>query len=242
LITTSSKSLVSKFGGNPLLPPNFEWPVGLDGRPLEFLCQIALNEIGSNEVSAQLPKTGILSFFYDCEEMRWGIEQKDRHGWRVLHFPDASQLSPMPIADRTRELSPTEMKIEFRAENTFPDLNSEEVSDWELADDDADAYSDFVEDSYGDKHPLHRICGHAQLIQNDLLLDCEVSSTGRPYTDLSPQQREATKDAWMLLLQIDTDDDLGIMWGDAGMIYFCIRRSDLQAGAFDNVWLILQCY
>jgi len=46
---------------------------------------------------------------------------------------------------------------------------------------------------------------------------------------------------WVLLLQVDTDDDAGMMWGDCGLIYFWIRREDLARRDFSNVWMILQC-
>jgi len=38
-----------------------------------------------------------------------------------------------------------------------------------------------------------------------------------------------------LLLQVASDEN-------AGMIYFWIRRDDLEARDFGNVWTILQCY
>jgi uncharacterized protein YwqG len=47
---------------------------------------------------------------------------------------------------------------------------------------------------------------------------------------------------WRLLLQIDSDDSLGTMWGDAGRIYFWIREQDLKNRDFAKVWLVLQCY
>ena len=39
----------------------------------------------------------------------------------------------------------------------------------------------------------------------------------------------------------DIADELGLMFGDCGSIYFYIREEDLQACRFDRVWLILQC-
>ena len=47
---------------------------------------------------------------------------------------------------------------------------------------------------------------------------------------------------WRLLLQLDTDDSLGVMWGDSGRIYFWMREEDLRSRAFDRAWCILQCY
>jgi uncharacterized protein YwqG len=46
----------------------------------------------------------------------------------------------------------------------------------------------------------------------------------------------------MLLLQIDSDDAIGWTWGDAGRLYFWIRKQDLAARRFDRVWTILQCH
>jgi uncharacterized protein YwqG len=46
---------------------------------------------------------------------------------------------------------------------------------------------------------------------------------------------------WRLLLQIDSDEEAGMMWGDAGRIYFWLRREDLAARKFDAAHAILQC-
>jgi uncharacterized protein YwqG len=47
--------------------------------------------------------------------------------------------------------------------------------------------------------------------------------------------------SWRLLLQLDTDDDLGWMWGDVGRLYFTIRQEDLAAYDFSRAWMVLQC-
>lgn len=50
------------------------------------------------------------------------------------------------------------------------------------------------------------------------------------------------KQDWMLLLQLDSDEELGAMWGDLGRLYFWIRREDFAAGNFDDVWCFLQSH
>ena len=40
---------------------------------------------------------------------------------------------------------------------------------------------------------------------------------------------------WCLLLQVDSDDAAGIMWGDAGRVHFWIRQDDLKARNFDTL-------
>jgi hypothetical protein len=40
--------------------------------------------------------------------------------------------------------------------------------------------------------------------------------------------------SWRLLLQIDSDDDLGLRWGDCGVLYFGMRADDLRAERFER--------
>ena len=55
-------------------------------------------------------------------------------------------------------------------------------------------------------------------------------------------EQSSLKD-WLLLFQLDTvtKDDFELMFGDCGRIYYYIRKEDLEARNFYNVWLIMQC-
>lgn len=46
---------------------------------------------------------------------------------------------------------------------------------------------------------------------------------------------------WELLLQVDSEDKAGMMWGDVGRIYFLIHKTDLANRKFNKTWLIFQC-
>jgi uncharacterized protein YwqG len=47
---------------------------------------------------------------------------------------------------------------------------------------------------------------------------------------------------WILLLQVDSDENLSDnYWGDAGALYYWIKRDDLANGRFANVWFFMQC-
>jgi uncharacterized protein YwqG len=96
--------------------------------------------------------------------------------------------------------------------------------------------------------PRHQIGGWPELIQGDMESECHLVSQGVRMG--SPADHAATikpglekgAEDWALLFQIDTDEDgPGWMWGDMGMIYFWIRRTDLATRDFSRVWLILQC-
>lgn len=62
----------SRFGGAPLVPKGFEWPIHEAGE-YRFLGQINFSEI--KDCSDNLPKSGILSLFYAYDEdgeIFWG--------------------------------------------------------------------------------------------------------------------------------------------------------------------------
>ena len=68
----SSVKGVSKFGGKPDLPEDFEWPYfvtdtyddkEVKSRPLAFLVQINCEEVSKYDTDKQLPVKGMLYFF-----------------------------------------------------------------------------------------------------------------------------------------------------------------------------------
>lgn len=52
----------------------------------------------------------------------------------------------------------------------------------------------------------------------------------------------SSEEAWRLLLQLDWDPAADMEWGDTGRLYFWVREADLQAGALDRAWCILQSH
>ena len=95
----------------------------------------------------------------------------------------------------------------------------------------------------------HQLLGHElNLQQSDMQLECQLASHGLYCGDSSgykdPRRKELESGAgeWRLLFQMDSDDDLNVMWGDCGMLYFWIRKADLRCRYFDKTWTILQCH
>ncbi len=137
--------------------------------------------------------------------------------------------------------------IEFVASQLPPSWPHDEIEALKMNDAEFDEFIEIRNDLYGD-FPHHQMGGYPNPIQgNEMELECQFASNGiycgntSAYED--PRAKELGKDAaeWQLLLQIDSDDDLGVMWGDLGMIYFWIRRDDARNLKFENAWLILQC-
>jgi len=102
----------SKLGGLPELPSDIEWPC-LSGRPIEFLLQIFLSECSeyyTDEI--EMPKRGVLLFFYDFEELPLGDEPLDDPGWRVLFVEDEDACGKMRQADKRTNVYP-EHRVDF---------------------------------------------------------------------------------------------------------------------------------
>ena len=92
-------------------------------------------------------------------------------------------------------------------------------------DDFADAYGDYCQEvsHLDDPNPdggSHRMFGHPENIQDEM---------------------RASDSEWVMLLQLASDDTIDLMWGDSGMLYFWITKSDLAARRFNRVTMTLQC-
>ena len=78
-------------------------------------------------------------------------------------------------------------------------------------------------------------------------LECQLASNGLYVGDATGYQHprrfelEGGATDWELLLQLDSDDDADMMWGDAGALYFWIRKQDAETADFSKVWMVLQC-
>jgi uncharacterized protein YwqG len=239
----------SRLGGMPSVPAGFEWPRWTDA-PLSFIGQLRLADLAPFAAAKPLPSTGVLSFFYAAEQGTWGFDPADRGSARVFWFPDESALTsvsaPRELAEEARF---TPVSLVFEERLTLPVFDSLAVEALALSSEEADAYAEFVEES--GFMPLdgmqHQVLGHPRPIQSEMQTECQLVTNGlfcgdpTGYNDpRAAALREGARD-WRLLFQVDSEESAGMMWGDAGMLYYWIRDEDLRARRFDEAWMILQC-
>lgn len=113
----------------------------------------------------------------------------------------------------------------------------------------SDDYADFVDAIYGDE-PRHQLCGHPSLIQGEgMELHCELASNGHycghgDWSNLDDVLPQMTQSAgrWKLLLQVDSDEELGFAWGDGGTVYFWAPREASGTLDVERAWVAMQCY
>jgi uncharacterized protein YwqG len=244
---------ISKVGGAPDLPDEFAWPENR-GRKLDFLLQVNLAEVGAQDDRHLLPASGILSFFYDLERQPWAYDPADLNGFRVVYTPPNEQLTSWRPPNEDDVLP--ECAIQWFAMQTLPHFGSRAFDRFsesaQLSDEEREAYDQMVRDMEQAYRPEtsssnHHLLGHSDNVQGDMQLEAQLVTNGlycgnpTGYRDPRRKTLEAGADDWMLLLQLDSDDSVGFMWGDIGMLYYWIRRDDLEAGCFDKVWMTMQC-
>jgi uncharacterized protein YwqG len=132
---------------------------------------------------------------------------------------------------------------------SLPDWQDELLDQLDLIAEQRRAYGEFWEE-WREQMPstFHRIGGYPEPIQGDPKLEAQLVSHGL-YCG-NPTGYERGKELglwpgaaeWELLLQVDSDESAGMMWGDVGRLYFLIRKQDLESCRFESTWLVFQCY
>lgn len=223
---------LSKLGGAPEMPPELAWPVGPDG-PLAFLAQIDLAEARAAGGPDWLPATGMLFVFNDLE--RYGFPDHVR----VLFARSRDGVARPPPAPLREEYDFGERRVRFQPAASAPSL------DWLDLDPRLGRGLDDLNEEF---EPDHRIGGYPDELQPGSLA-IEAEQMARRYDRLGDAgaARAAAAAApestpWRLLLQIDSDDELGMMWGDTGRLYVLIREEDARRGDFTRTVSVMQCY
>lgn len=251
------------FGGVPDVPEDFVWPTfatatyeddEVKNRPLSFLAQFNCSELAEFDKEGLLPNVGLLSFFYEVDSQRWGYDPEDAGCARVFWFPDIAGLKAAEEPENLPEYgSFPSLKIKMTAEKSLPvweDLSllpefKEYGKDWNKWSCERAAFG------VAEYDECSKLLGWPDVIQNNMTEECELVSRGYylgngwdhvPKPDLAEVERTSL-DGWRLLLQLDivSDDDFELMFGDGGRLYFYIRKEDLQERKFDKIWLISQC-
>ena len=234
----------SWFGGDPELPSSLAWPAK-DEEPLHFLLRLSLPELHAAQPLDWLPSRGALLFFYDIGDQPWGFDPADRGSWAILHVAeDGGPTTPLP---ETSEYDVQRRFVALRAIESLPSAARVFPPGMPYDEERFERHEAEVRAPFDGK-PMHQVGGWPYPQQSDEMeLESQLVSNGLYCGDASgyadPRYEQLAKGAaeWRLLFQMDSDDDLGVMWGDCGLVYFWIREQDARAGRFDGAWVILQC-
>ncbi|MBS1996915.1 MAG: DUF1963 domain-containing protein, partial [Cyanobacteria bacterium SZAS LIN-2] len=208
--------------------------------PLDFIAQINMADLQSFEAAAELHQSGMLYFFYLSFCGPSGFDPTDRGGFKVIFYDGPMDLLRRrePPEGCFKDYAPCALKFDERwtLSNTL-----------ELPEPDATVYHDFYFDS-SFSEAGDQILGQPYTLQGAMELQCQLTSNGCNTGDATGYSAEnlerfgAGERDWRLLLQIDCSDEADWTWGCGdGLVYFWIRKQDLLALNFNDVWLHMQC-
>lgn len=243
---------VSKLGGTPYMPKDFEYPKGkngiFEGRPLRLLAQLNFEQLPHIE---NFPEKGILQFFCsdDEEESMYGLDYENpisQNGFRVIYheniITDESQLitaENLPQFSDEYGIFPFKDEFALEAEVTECPITFEDYR-----------FFDSVMKYCGE------ICGK----ELKCYLDVEKAGFGDVFEEIAEQRtyehsciggypfftqddprgfKKEIEDYDILLFQCasfydrTTRDE--IMWGDMGVANFFIKPDDLKNLDFSKV-------
>lgn len=228
----------SKLGGLPELPDDLAWPAG-DEEPRRFIVQIDLATFQAHTPMDWLPDAGRLYAFID-EERNGAADCV-----RILYSgslpgapaqPPAGKRSPKPFRER---------RVGFLPLKSAPSPDWLEVDPAGLGDfADDEEMAEFGQTDWHDEIE-HRIGGYPSEIQGgQMQIECEYLHRGRTrhYEEPVPDSIRRAARQWRLLLQIDSDPELGMNWWDSGRLYVFVRKRDARQGDFSRTVTITQTY
>lgn len=233
---SESKAGLSKIGGKPDLPSDFQWYRNENGEALTFLMQINCSDIHKYDKDNIFPETGMLYFFYDLENQAWFSDDNGGKGYAVYYCDKKeSELFPVEFPDNDASrfnyygdtnCTIDEMRIEFFEKPDLPDYEDYMNLCGEPIDNDYDdiKYNLLGYDSEEYNEKYFKLGGYSNCIQYGLT--------------------EEFGDEYIQLCQISSfeSETSGFMFGDGGNLYFYIKKEDIKSKNFGDVKIILQCY
>lgn len=240
----------SKFGGAPDLPRGLRWPTwvrrdaqpsGLLRRkpetPLPFVAQLDLAAVAEVDAGTGLPADGLLLFFADVLG-GVGLYPEDRDGFRLLWVEPGT-----PLERRGMEGFPSG-RFTPRRDVSIPYIGAPrlDLAGIDVLDEEADALDELWEAANAEA--THQLLGHGSFVQHSIeetaVQALHGCFSGPRFDHERWRQVEHEAADWRLLLQIDSDDRLGVMWGDVGQLQFAIRRDALARPRSEDAWFVLQ--
>lgn len=228
VLTPDPDLAVARLGGLPRLPAGVAWPHWEGHGPLSFVGELRCDRLSAYELDVPVPNSGRLLFFYfdgsydDGETVVGAWDPATLAGARALHVLDDGA----PGAEVVPEgLTPyPERLLAGRTVVTAPE--------WE---DDEDLYDELVE-ALHERHdgPVHQVGGYADAAQGPVEHEVAEAALGGDVSYEDPRL-EAEARRWRLLLQVDSDDEVGMAWGDSGILYWLARPEDLERGDVSQV-------
>lgn len=246
----------SKLGGVPYRPKGEAWPTAPDGRPLVFLAQLNLAEVNpGGRALPDLPGEGLLQFFI-LNDMSYGADFGEGHTrtveapperFRVVYWPEVRENPAALEASMPHPEYDAEEVAQLRAGGFEALMDDSHLIDERLP---HNPKREIALAAVPDREPVSGADGTssgvlgvdiwAEGVTGDDLAShlYDLAPGGHKlggYPDFTQQDPRRPEDDLILLFQLDSDERLGLMWGDVGTANFFIRPADLKRRDFSRV-------
>lgn len=193
---------------------------------------LAVIELASICQGVGLPEMGSLAFFHNSGSHTWGDKPADAQQFSVSY-------SDAPAAHFVGEFTKQAVPVVAVHGVGLPALGSiDEASIGLDSGGQEDAYLDLLDELYGEPGsrsgvPGTWVGGHAYQFQDDMQEQCAEMAREAWGIDSVPSE-------WRLLLQLASDPNAGMSWGDEGFLVYWIRETDLAQRRFEYAWCVLE--
>jgi uncharacterized protein YwqG len=166
-----------------------------------------------------LPKSGSLFFLYDADAQPWGFDPKDKGCAQVIYVPSslAEHRPRALLRDLDEEVRFKGVALAAIPETSLPGKNSGLLRDCHATEEEFNAYWNLIDPL---SRRVHRMGGNANEIQGELGLEAHPVSNGiycgggQGYQEGRRRGLDAGAADWPLLLQVDSEERAGMMWGE----------------------------
>jgi uncharacterized protein (TIGR02996 family) len=214
----------SKFGGQPDLPPDTEWPSCKAG-PLGFLAQFALADLKYTQIGCRLPKDGVLSVFVyqswntGAQPGNWDCDNDTQ----LIYSPGSKKLA--------RRNPPAGLDAE--GNGIIQSCRLTMCEEWDLP-----SLRDMVPESH--VAALQKLAAVLRY-PDDRLHDMRVARESFGHHLMGYSVHFRTDDPtpgqeWTHVLCLDSDDNLGWSWCDGQNLSIWVHKDDLGRGKFDRIF------
>ena len=229
----------SHFFGVPRI--EYDWPTGPNG-PLDCLLSIKCSDVPSQ--LSNLPESGWLNVFYDLGESDWGHSPSSKRFWHIAWSAEDCSLAEIPRDYEVSDAVPVLLEFEELHQDSGPTHALGGTADW--VQNDIRPMAHFQSGYFLRHKPTVEALTEAGLNPESLTTDDSKKFTEAilklDQSEVHPDRFYEGVTEWQLFLQIDSDDDLDLMWGDVGKLYVVLPTQSLAERNFADAWINVQCY
>ncbi|MCX6317000.1 MAG: DUF1963 domain-containing protein [Bacteroidetes bacterium] len=225
----------SKFGHYPCMPLHADYPKDERGRYMYPLAQLNFKEMPS---LPGFPTSGYLQFYISVYDEAYGLDfnySGVQKNFRVLFFEEDEVLhykADFSFLDEV--MSAADLPVQSPHLLGFT-LTDEYVGMGDIRYENGPVNLSLMAAQYPDiENELE------ESLHEELRFGGHKTGGYAFFTQMDPRENEKGTAEYIVLLQIDTDDQ--IMWGDSGVAHFFIHPTDLAKKDFSKVMYNWDCY